>query len=72
MSTNKVSKIPTQVWDFLEGKKTLIGSFIIFISGGFLALEKIDETTAKVAIAIGQSIAILGIRSAIQKLLEKK
>ncbi len=55
-------------WNLLDGKKGFIGASIIFISGGLLALEKIDEDMFKLLEAFGLAIAVFGIRHAIKKL----
>lgn len=67
---NKFISSAESIWDFLEGKKTIIGGTVIFLSGGFYALGKIDEHTFKAIAAVGASISIYGLRHAVEKLQE--
>lgn len=67
---NKFIKSAGSVWDFLDGKKTVIGGTIVFLAGGFYALGHIDEQTFKSIAAIGASISIYGLRHAVDKLQE--
>jgi hypothetical protein len=57
-----------KVWEWLDGKKTFIGSLVIFIAGGLKALGKIDENTFNWLVALGGAISVYGIRDAIKKL----
>ncbi|GIW70241.1 MAG: hypothetical protein KatS3mg101_0988 [Patescibacteria group bacterium] len=57
-----------RIWEFLDGKKTFIGSAVIFIAGGLKALGKIDENTFNWLVALGGAISVYGIRDAIKKL----
>lgn len=56
------------IWGFLDGKKTYIGSAVIFVAGGLKALGKIDDSTFSWLVAIGGAISVYGIRSAIRKI----
>lgn len=57
-----------KIIDFLDGKKTFIGSAIVFVAGGLKALGKIDDKTFEWLVAVGGSIAVYGLRVAIKKL----
>ena len=57
-----------KIVEFLDGKKTFIGSVIIFIAGGFKALGKIDDETFQWLVALGGAVAAYGLRQAIRKL----
>lgn len=58
-------KLVNKVLEFLNGKKTYIGGAIIFVAGGLLALNVIDDETFKVLSAFGGAIAIGGFRHAL-------
>lgn len=60
------------IWEYLDGKKTMIGAAIVFLAGGLKAIEKIDQDTFETMIAVGGSIAIYGVRFAIEKAVTKK
>jgi hypothetical protein len=62
------TKIMQKIIAFLDGKKTIIGSGIIFIAGGLKALSLIDESTFQIILSIGSAVTIYGIRSAISKI----
>lgn len=57
-----------KIVEFLDGKKTFIGSAIIFIAGGFKALGKINDDTFQWLVAIGGAISMYGLRQAVRKL----
>ncbi len=57
-----------KVIEFFEGKKTFIGSAIVFVAGGLKALGKIDEQTFQWLVAVGGAISVYGLRQAIRKL----
>ncbi len=57
-----------KVIEFFDGKKTFIGSAIVFVAGGLKALGKIDEQTFQWLVAVGGAISVYGLRQAIRKL----
>jgi predicted thioredoxin/glutaredoxin len=57
-----------KITDFFSGKKTYIGTAIVFVAGGLLAIKAIDQRTFETIVAIGGAIAVYGLRSAIRKL----
>jgi hypothetical protein len=61
-------RLTKDLWNWLEGKKTIIGAIVIFVGGGLKALGKIDEKTYEFILTLGGSISIYGIRDAIRKL----
>ncbi len=56
------------IWDKLDGKKSYIGAIIIFLAGGFRALDVLDEEMYKILLTLGGSVAVLGLRGAIARL----
>lgn len=54
--------------EWLDGKKTYIGGFIVFMAGGLLAIKVIDQQTFEWLATIGGAITAVGIRSALKKL----
>ena len=56
--------------NWLNGKKTYIGGAIIFVAGGLKALNFVDEQTFGILITLGSAITVVGLRSAIGKLLK--
>ena len=56
------------IWKFLDGKKTFIGSATLFVAGGLLALKVIDQKTFEIIAVIAASITAYGLRVAIKKL----
>jgi hypothetical protein len=57
-----------KIWEWLDGKKTIIASVLIFCAGGAKALGWIDEGSFQTIITIAGAIAVYGIRDAIRKL----
>lgn len=57
-----------KIIDFLDGKKTYLGTAIVFVAGGLLALKVIDQRTFEILVTIGGSIGAFGLRQAISKL----
>ena len=56
------------IWDKLDGKKSYIGAIIIFLAGGFRALDVLDEEMYKILLALGGSVSVLGLRGAMSRL----
>ena len=57
-----------QIFDFLDGKKTIIGASIVFLGGGAYALKWIDETTFKQIESVGIAISVFGLGHKLQKM----
>ena len=64
----RIKDFSSLVWELLDGKKTYIGSIIVFIAGGLKALGKIDEKTFDILMSLGGAVAVYGIRDAIRKI----
>lgn len=49
------------VLKFLEGKKTIIASIVMFCAGGLLAVKVIDGKTYEIVMTIAGSLATYGV-----------
>jgi len=58
--------------DKLDGKKSYIGGAILFLAGGFLALDVIDQKLFEIIAAIAGAISIYGLRNAVSKIKRRK
>ena len=54
--------------DWLDGKKTFLGAIALFVLGGLLALNVIDQKTFQMLAAIVGAWTAYGLRTAISKL----
>lgn len=54
--------------EWLDGKKTILGSIALFVTGGAYALKWIDEATFEKLAAVIGAWTVLGLRHAIGKL----
>lgn len=60
-----------KIIDLLDGKKTYIGALVFAVAGILKGFQVTDEATFQVLVAVGTSITAVGLRSAIEKLLNK-
>ena len=59
------------VWRFIDGYKTYAGLALIFVDGGLLALNIIDQKTFEVIATFAVTLTGVGYRHAISKLDSK-
>jgi len=57
-------KILSNIWGWLDGKKTFIGASVVFVAGGLHAIKTIDQATFEWLAALGGSISVIGLRLA--------
>lgn len=59
------------IWDWLDGKKTIIGAAIVGLSAFLQQLGTIDPHTAADLTQFGVAVSTIGLGFKLQKLLEK-
>ena len=57
-----------KIWNWLDGKKTIIGTGIIFIGGGLYAIHAINKQEFDAIAAIGGAVTTFGLAFKVQKL----
>ena len=59
-----------KILNILDGKKSYIGGAVIFIGGGLLALDIINQELFTAIASMGAAISVGGLRAAIRKAIK--
>lgn len=57
----------TNIWNWLNGKKRVLGILVVFVAGGLNALELLDAETFKWLVGVGGTLSAVGVGHAIIK-----
>ena len=57
------------IWNWLDGKKRIIGGVIIFVGWGLRGLKLIDDEVLRAIDLFGGTVMAVGIGDAVRKML---